>query len=333
MNFVVTRYNITGCWFGKKPPRTQVDALVLKTILSGFDVWVDTSIRMADTLVSGTAPFRVFVRDSESQGSDFAVSLWLSATDGDDNVYAINGDDPPNGEQRVEVLRSEDGGIPGTPAFFFVDTGNKALYTMRPDNIRISGKPQFDAAMRFYMEHHAQRIHRNISVDEEGVFVESLNMIGPDGEYLKPKFESELQRNPTRAEEILRRCNDIRKLIRVQDLSKKPVAERQQAVMNLLALFNAGVSEEDASESRRIKCEVDVRMSREEVEDIIRRQAECGSDEKIAFKFKGDSKPMWADECIARRKINLDVGTDAPQRLKASDLLHAIEACRRDVVL
>ena len=155
---------------------------------------------------------------------------------------------------------------------------------------------------------------------------------GTDGETLKPKFESELQKNPTVAEEILRRYNEIRKIIHVQDISKKTVEEKRSTIRRICELLDADVSDDNVSDSKRIKCEIDVHLTREEVESIIQRQGEAGSDEKVAFQFRGDKKRVWADQCIARKVVDLVIDADGPQDITARKLLNAIEHNRSIVV-
>lgn len=332
MKFVVTRYQITGCWFGRRHSEKGVNSDELNLILSGFKNWVDGASQTTATRIYGTQPFAVYVKDCDSQGLDYVVSLWLSSADQNENVYAISGDDPPNGEQHIEVLHGEDGSIPGTPAFFFVDAQHNTLYTIRPEKSRVSGKPQFDAAIRYYMAHHAQVLTRSRGVDDDGTSVVTINMYDEDGELLTPKFESELQKNPTVASEMLRRSSDIRKIVRVQNIAKKPIVEKQRLINRMLEFIGASIDQDDASKSRRIKCEVDVRLTREEVEKVIQRQAECASEEKIAFKFENDSKLKWVDRCIARREVDLPVDVDGPQSLTSQRLLEAIEQKRNDIV-
>lgn len=332
MKFVITRYLVTGCWYGRKRSDTPVKPSELNAILSGFNTWVNAATHITQTKISGTEPFKVYVKNSQASGTDYAVCLWLSSTDSNENVYTIRGDDPPNGDQSAEVISVEDGKIPGTPAFFFVDAAHNALYTMRPEKIRINGKPQFDAALRFFMARHGGTIPRSQRVDSEGADVIDLNMVGPDGETLKPKFESELQKNPTVAEEILRRYNEIRKIIHVQDISKKTVEEKRSTIRRICELLDADVSDDNVSDSKRIKCEIDVHLTREEVESIIQRQGEAGSDEKVAFQFRGDKKRVWADQCIARKVVDLVIDADGPQDITARKLLNAIEHNRSIVV-
>lgn len=332
MRFVITRYRITGCWFGRKPRDTEVNPAELDRILDGFHTWVNNTTHMTQTQILGSQPFNVFVKDCGKHGMDYVIGLWLSSTDRNDNVYAIQGDDPPNGDQRIDVLRHPDGSIPGMPAFFFVDAAANGLFAMRPEQIRISGKPQFDMAIRYYMANHAGTIERHRHVEDDGENVIELNMIGEDGATLTPRFESELQKNPTVSEEILRRVSEIRKIIRVQDISKKSIAERKSAVKRVFSLIGASIENEDVTDSRRIRCEVDVRLTREDVERLIQRQGDAASDEKIAFKFKGDKKKIWADNCIARKTIDLQFDADEPQGVTARKLLSAIERNRQLVV-
>jgi len=331
MNFIVTRYTISGCRYGRKRPNTPVNPAELKAVLDGFDSWVNAAPHMTHTRISGTQPFKVYVKDSSAQGSDFAIGLWLSSTDMSNNIYSISEDDPPNGNQRVGVTSFPDGTIPGTPVFFFVDAAKNALYAMRPEKIRLNGKPQFDAAISYFMERHGNTIPRSQRVDGDGTDVVELNMVGQDGKTLKPKFESELQKNPTQAEEILRRCGDIRKIIHIQDISKKPPEEKRSFISRLNDILGTNVSDDEVADSKRIKCEIDVQLTRDDVDRLIRKQAET-ADEKIAFKFKNDPKPMWADTCIARKAISIELQATEPQDITARDLLNAIENNRSLVV-
>ena len=332
MKFVITRYLITGCWYGKKRSGTPVNSFELNAILDGFNTWVNAATHITQTRISGTEPFKVYVKDSHADGTDYAVCLWLSSADSNENVYTIRGDDPPNGDQCAEVISFDEGMIPGTPTFFFVDAAHNALYTMRPEKIRINGKPQFDAALRFFMARRGSTIPRRLRVDNDGVDVIELNMVGPDGETLKPKFESELQKNPTVAEEILRRYKDIRKIIHVQDISKKTVDEKRSTIRRLCEILDADVSDDNVMESKRIKCEIDVHLTRDEVEKLIQRQGEAGSGEKVAFKFKGDAKQVWADQCIARKVVDLSIDADGPHDITARKLLEAIRQNRSIVI-
>lgn len=330
MKFIVTRYNISGCWYGRRRADTQVEPAELKAVLDGFNKWVNSVPHMTHTQILGTQPFKVYVKDSDAHGTDYAVGLWLSSTDASNNIYSISGDDPPNGNQRVDVTSFPDGNIPGSPAFFFVDAAHNALYAMRPEKIRINGKPQFDAAVRYFMARHGNVIPRGRRVDGNGTDVVELNMVGRDGETLRPKFESELQKNPTATDEILRRSGDIRKIIRVQDISRKPIVEKRSAISRLCEILGTNVSDDEIADSKRIKCEIDVRLTHDDVERLITGQSET-ADEKIAFKFKNDPKPMWADACIARKTVSIELDADGPQDVTARKLLAAIETNRRIV--
>lgn len=333
MRFVITEYNITGCWYGRRPVDTPVDSHVLKTILQGFCSWVNGVAHMSHTKVSGvTAPFTVHVRDCASHGNDFMVVLWLSSSRQGDDIYAISADDPPNGMQQINVQHVPDGSIAGFPAFFFVDSDHNRLLTFRHEKIRTNGRPQFDAAMRDYMSLHSNELQRSRSVDDEGENVVTIEMCGADGELLNPKFESEVRERQAEKADILRRANEIRKIIRVQDISKKPIDEKKSAVRRLFSLIGASIEHEDVSDARKIRCEIDVHLTREDVENIIRQQSDSPGDERYAFEFKGDSKKVWADKCIARRSVDIDLSSTGPQDLTARAFLDAIEARRDSIV-
>ena len=332
--FVVTQYNIVGCWYGRKAHDTPVKSEELLSVLDGFCKWVDKTPHMSHTRIGkDTYPFKVYVKDCASTGHDFLVALWLSSNETNANVYAIDENDPPNGTQTVEKKDFGKGKIPGFPAYFFVDADTCRLYTVRPTHLSVNGRAQFDAALKFYMANHAGEIQKSKRVLNDGRIAVELNMVGADGESLVPKFESTLQKVSSATETLKKRFQEIRKIVHTQDISKKPTAEKVSIVKKAFEVIGATIDDNsDVSNSRRIKCEVDVRLTLEEVQEFVKRQDEVKSNERFGFKFKGDPKTMWADTCIAKKEIELSVKAKEDMPLEAKNLLEAIEVKRPNVV-
>ena len=305
-------------------------------MVSGFCKWVNDVPHMSHTYIrTGTYPFKVYVKDCASNGHDYLVALWLSSQEKDSNIYAINENDPPNGNQAVEKKKFGKGKIPGFPAYFFIDTDACLLCTVRPIHLQINGRAQFDAALRFYMQFHAGEIQKEKRVLDDGTIAVNLNMVGPDGETLKPKFASTVQKMPGATQELKRRFREIRKIVHTQDISRKTQHEKESIVTNVFKIIGADLSKvqsRDISDSRRIKCEVDVRLELEEVERLIQRQDAVKSNERFGFMFKGDSKVLWADSCIAKKELDIPVTVSDDMPIGAEALLKALEQHKADVV-
>ena len=336
MKFIITKYRITGCWYGRKKADMSVKAPELLSVISGFCKWVNDAPHMSHTYIrSGTYPFKVYVKDCASKGHDFLIALWLSSNEKNANIYAIDEDDPPDGTQSVEKKDFGKGKIPGFPAYFFIDADTCLLYTVRPTHLQVNGRAQFDAALKYYMQFHAGEIQKEKRVLEDGTIAVDLNMVGPDDETLTPKFESTLQKVPSATQELTKRFQEIRKIVHTQDISKKTQDEKTAIVTKAFKIIGVDLAKfqsRDVSDARRIRCEVDVRLDREEVEQLIQRQDEMRSNERFGFRFKGDQKTLWADACIAKKELEIPVRVSDDMPIGAKLLLEALECDRADVV-
>lgn len=332
--FIITKYRVTGCWYGRKKSDTVVDIGELLSVMDGFCKWVDGTQHMSQTRISGKGcyPFDVYVKDCANANHDFLVALWLSSNDSNSNIYAINENDPPNGTQMVEKKEFTKGQIPGFPAYFFIDTDKCLLYTVRPSHLPINGRAQFDAAIKFYMQQHAGEIQKTKRVLQDGTIAIDLNMVSSDGEQLYPKFESTLQKVSSSTETLKKKFHEIRKIVHTQDISKKTKDEKQRLIRKAFDVIGAVLDDSDISDSKRIKCEVDVRLTLEEVEHFVKKQDEVRNNERFGFKFKGDQKIMWADSCIDKKMIEIPVKTNDGMLISARDLLDAIEKNRSSVI-
>lgn len=337
MKFVVTKYRIVGCWYGRKIPGQEVESNCVKDILSGFCQWVRGIPHISDAEIKcdGCRPFRVFVKDCAISGDDYLVALWLSSTNRDGDVYAIDMNDPPNGVQNIARTQVKKGMMAGAPAYYFVDSAGCCIYTMRPTYALVNGRAQFDAAMRFYMARHAGKLEKEKKVSDEGTIDLFLNATGADGESLIPKFESALEKVPSAIDELKKHYHKIRKIVHIQNIARKSEDEKRSIISKVLKLFEADIesmSESEVSSSRRVKCEVDVRLEASDVDRIIARQAEASGKERFGFMMDGSQKTHWADTCIARKEVDLKIEEPLGIPPGAKDVLSAVESNRSGIV-
>ena len=310
MKFQITEHTITGCWYGKRSADNRiVHKDELYSILLGFASWIGQAKHISETRITdsaSTAPFTVYVKDCACRGNDFVFALWLSSNrDDNQNVYALDVAQPPNTTHKIKKKKFDPGEIPGFPAYIFVNSAACRLYTLRPPTIMNTGRRQFDAAVRFYMEMHHGTIEKKIAVNHDGTRIVSVNMIGEKGELLAPKFNSEINRQKTAAEEILARYSEIRKIVRVRQLRNTPLVEKKGLFAKLLEFLGTTIDDADISDSNRVKVEFDVRLTRDEVQRVIRHQEKNIANEEIGFKFKNDDKMVWANECIIRKDVDI----------------------------
>ena len=336
MNFQVTVHNVTGCWYGRRSAEDRVvNSNELYTILQGMASWVGNVKHISETKIAdsaATAPFTVYVKDCASKGGDSVFTLWLSSNkDGNQIVYALNIDQPPNTEHKVNRKTFDPGEIPGFPAYIFVDSSASKLYTLRPPNILNTGRKQFDAAVQYDMEEHHATLEKKISVDQEGTQLVSINMVSDKGDLLAPKFSSEIEWQKTGTEEILSRYSEIRKIVRIRKLQNVPLAEKKGMFSMLFDFLEAKIDDADISNSNRVKVEFDVRLSRQEVRQVLKHQENNTSNEEIGFKFKNDDKMVWANQTMVKKTV--DIPTESADDIVSSEiLLSGIERVRETLI-
>lgn len=336
MQFQITKHVVSGCWYGKRSSNDrEVNANELYTILSGLASWIGNARHISETKISdsaATAPFTVYFKDCASKGGDFVFALWLSSNKEDNqNVYALNVDQPPNSTHKVNRKTFDPGEIPGFPAYIFVDTSACRLYTLRPPTIMNTGRKQFDAAVQYYMEEHHATEEKNISVEQDGTRIVSINMVGDKGQTLAPKFSSEIEWQKTSTDEILSRYSEIRKIVRVRKLRNVPLAEKKGIFSKLFDFLETKIDDADISDSNRVKVEFDVRLSRQDVRRILKYQEGNTSSEEIGFKFKNDDKLFWANESIVRKFVEIPFENE-DEIVSSQALLSGIEHVRTNLV-
>ena len=336
MLFEVTQHSVSGCWYGKRPANDrEVHSDELFTILSGLAAWIGSAKHISETKIadsSATAPFTVYFKDCASHRKDFVFALWLSSSkDGDQNVYALNVDQPPNTMHKVNRKTFDPGEIPGFPAYIFVDSASCKLYTLRPQNIKNTGRKQFDAAVQYYMEEHHASVEKELSVSQDGTRIVSINMVGENDKPLTPKFCSDIEWQKTSTDEIISRCAEIRKIVRIRKLRNVDPGEKRNLFSKLFDFLDAKIDDVDISDSNRVRVEFEVRLSRQDVRRILKHQEANTQDESIGFKFKNDDKMVWANQSIIRKSI--DIPLDGVDDIASSEaLISGIETVREDLV-
>lgn len=333
MKCVITEYVISGCWYGRKRQGTSVNPSELLSVLGGFRQWVNCTKRMEDTRIEGkTFPFEVYVKDCACIGHDFLISLWLSSTDAKNNIYTIKRDSPPDGTQEVKKRKFDDEDIPGLPTYFFIPADDCRMFAVRPKNLSVNGRTQFDAAIKHYMAKFAKKIPKEKAKLDDGTVLLSLKMTDEKGKDLSPKFESELKEVPSVAKKLLSHAQDVRKIIHTRTLVGKSPKEKKMLIGNLLSIFDADLDDESFDDSEKMRCEIDVNLTPEEIGKLIKNQDKCKAGERYGFLLKGGSSPIWADSCIARKEVDLEVSVNDDIPISAKAMLNGVESSRVDIM-
>lgn len=326
-NFIFTEYNIEHCWYGVKRGKNP-EQHKLHALFCGFNGWIRSvkDIEKTRVVAEDTKSYHVYVKDSDFKGSKFVIILWLSNTaiKKSNSVVGLKLSDRPGAGAGIKKTDLGKDFLAGVPVYFYVNTDTGKLFTMRPDGALLTGHPQFDACMRYFMKHHYGLLQKVIIKSKDGSELEvSIDNLDKDGNELEPNFISAMESKKSEQKKILTRAASIRKLVHCITVFNKPLEEKRRVFSFMRDLLDAEISDPEIKDSERIKYEVDISVTKEKLQEILERQNNAPRGERIGFKMKKENSVIWADQCISRKEIALPLMED--KVYSSLELLSVIE--------
>jgi len=330
--FLFTEFQIESCCYGSSRGK-KVSKDDLYTIFKSFDNWVSGVPHITHTkVIQDTVTYTIYVKEIASLKKDFVVTLWLSNSNKrNQNVFGLKVSDPPGASATVKHTNFGSDYIPGIPVYFFVSTGTHQMFTVRPAGAVVSGHPQFDAALRFFMLHHYDLFPKSKSVTPDGERLVVINNTDTAGNRLAPNFSSSRESKKAIRQKIESQVSDIRKIIHCMDLRTKSQEEKVGIAQGVMKYLNADITADEAKDTKRVKFEMDIEMTTEKLKTILDHQDRVGKTERIGFLLKKGTTPTWADDCISRAEHVLAVHSDTGV-FSSMDILSAIEKIRSSVL-
>lgn len=307
--FVVTAFDVGACgWYARGEDEPSA-ANRLGDVFKELVDWVkarehieETLIRVKDSRMSSP----VYASDVADKDGDFLVTLWLDKSRaGNQEVLGLNVKEPPNGSSKVASKKFGTGFIPGFPVYFFVVPEADRVYSVRPGDNQVSGHKEFDGYVQSFIGAHMGDAKSSTDAEGNKTTLHRMKKNRPEG--FSPRFSSKLKKNKREKHDILSRASDIRKIVSSRNLKNESAESKRDFINGLLRVFDLDITADEVGKSKFAKCFIDVELTREQVETMLDTPVRG---ERIGFVLKGDSKIKWADQCIDRNDIDLDVDPD-----------------------
>ena len=300
--FILTKYTVDACWYGRRPTGTQPDATEFSGIVRRYFAWINGLPSIEDTLVQGVD---VYVREVASdRGNVYLFTLWLT-TSRDGSSCALKLTSRPGAQSKVEQRRYSQGFTPGCPMYLYVDTSSMVVYTIKPEKSVIGGKSFFERAIRNFMLFHPpceQLLLRN----EAGVAVAGNDAVQS---VRQPIFRLKQSVNQTEADSIIGLAPEIRKIVHTIPVTDETKSVLTPFVGNVWQLFGLSIGESIESNIHELRYEVNVDLSTEDLREMLEHQNHSTFSDRLGFKVSASEggRILWADRVVDQTTCELNV--------------------------
>ena len=304
--FEFTEYDVTDCRFGRLV-KDKDRRCALGDTVSGFHAWVQAAKHLAETRIESPGE-ELYVKESGVSGDLYGFVLW-KRMGVESSVCAINADDPPNAETKVKVRMFGENDIPGEPLYFIVNPGANRLFAVRPSSARPIGRADLVQAIKFFMGIRSKHVQSRQSMPGQG-HLESVR--SSSGESAKePVFRVRVKKRQSVLDRVLENPNHVKTLVHTIPFKDKNPRQRWSILSPLLKFFHEDLGGESFERTRSVTYAIAVDgMQREDVEKAIDAQERAAPGQRIGFKLTKSNQTIWADECLSRRTVNLEIESE-----------------------
>lgn len=323
-------YRVTHCgYYGRGDSEPSLAGL--ESTLEALKDW-SQDLRLAETRMEGVGEcLPSYLLDIARYGSCWTIVLWNEVPAEDGKVNSVLGTDRV-GAADVHATTLQDGAIPGfaTYAAFFPDVG---IYVALKHGDVITGTKQLKNYISTYLHRSSPWVRVDVVNAEEPEILGYLEIDADDEEIrtdLAPRFGIQLVRTGEQRAKIIGNHAKVRKIIRVREIPTVTAPERVgfQRILQVL-----GLEGEPSAKSVRIRHEVPMRVSREQLRDLIDSVEEELEPRRndIAVVYDKDPKPHWLSGSIPH--LELDVSIDRDGAVFPAGRLARSLAARRNELL
>lgn len=131
MELTTITYDITECGFYRHGAQLP-EGGELKYMLTELQKWAENR-QVLETITYNPGPNRqaAYCQSITSDGDDWLITLFVSAEDGEGQIFKINGAETVNDVTAGNVVNAKENDIIGHPAFFHINTAKKVLRPIR----------------------------------------------------------------------------------------------------------------------------------------------------------------------------------------------------------
>lgn len=336
----ISFYSINRCGYYKRGQKGAVFGNVSE-LLPALKQWV------TEKPLGETCTFQVKEEDAHDRtyclrmvrrtnGATILV-LWNETPSSEGNVATVDAD-APVGSASVSLTEIPKNSIPGYATYFWILPDRQVIATVSFQH-RISGyRPLYKylrGFLRRFFYPHVALNEPSVGVDQEVIgyrhTAESPVL------HLIPSFRLAAVQHPGQITLIKSRRNDIRKIVRKEDLS--PLHKEDGTLIRKL-LVGFGIANPQTSPiDYRIRYEMGYTPDVDELDEIIQSwQDSLGpntdDDEwnDVGFIFSGEQSPHWLSYSLERHVIELNVERENEELVNPVSLLKALEGRRKSLL-
>jgi len=305
--FEFTEYDVTDCRFGRPVKGENPRGKLVETV-DGFHAWVCSAKHLSDTRIESPGD-ELYVKESAKAGNLFCVVLW-KRVGAAASVCAINANDPPNAETKVKVQAFETNDIPGEPLYFILDPSAGRMFAVRSTTAQRIGHADVCRAMRFFMGIRSKAVSSRCRMTAEGPEKE---IIGTEGEEpaKEPTFKIRVKRQKSMLDRVLENPGQVNCLVHTIPFKDMNAPKRKRILKPLLQYFHKDLGEDDFDRTRYVSYKIAVDgLVRDDVEKAISAQENALPGQKVGFRLKNTRQTLWADSCLSRQTVDLDIASE-----------------------
>lgn len=331
-NVKVQFYRITkfGYYrYGQNEPEFGSASEILDELFS----WVRRNDKtLAETCTyepeDGEDEYKSFCFDlvKNNQTGDFVIVTWNETPTNDGRVVTVDGSQTV-GNVDINFTDLPEGSIPGYATYFWFIPDHNVFASIRFHHSLLIGKKSLDR----YLKEFAAKFTSFVVTEETDEEIEILGYSDNDDEthHLTADFKSYLFTKPGQVDYILHNIENIKKIIRKNELNPQVALDRN-IWQKFLEKLNVSHQNNILTEEVKIKYEVPFSPNIEEVNAIIEDWNDHHESkwDDIGFKFESDNQIQWLSHSVAKDEFELDVTRDNEEIVDAQSLLDALTRIR-----
>ena len=297
--YCITKYMVKSCHYGRGGESSTDDNARFSRVIDRFSAWASSAENIGRTALLDK---RIFIKECHSDGNgNYAFVLWL-ATSEDSISCALKLAAKPGEKDQIDMQKHGDGFIPGCPLYFFINTSEPFVYTIRPSFAVLNGKTEFEQALRDYMGWYDEGTQMPLIKEDGTAFVQ---MQQP---YNHPVLTLQVGFSVAEKDLLVGHADEIYKLVHVVYPSEPTKRSITRFVNSMSKHLNLDVEHRHFSHTDAIRYEMDVEFTGQDVSTLLERENELRGSERIGFKGRGTKgNVIWADRALLRQIVELKI--------------------------
>lgn len=327
-------YNIQHCGYYKN---NRYCFGSVSEMLSDLQKWI-SGRTLKETLTYGVSEknessiLETYCHSVASDEEEFLMVTWNETPSSDGRTMAIQTAVPIE-NAKIEVQKVPDGYTPGYPSYFWFLPGKNMFATIQFETL-LNGRANLNAYLNGFLEHYSNRCRyfkTKGDEDDHVAYQDDDNGVG----FYAPRFTSTVMTLPGPVDEIIRRREEIRKII------KKDVHIHERKMEPLFTFLGIPIrgKTQNASQKRSYKIEIDAEPSKSELNAIIKKwkkDVQTNPSEDIGFRLRKTKETLWLQKAVPG--IEIDLAIDYEIKLgnvlfDSLTLLNALQSKREKILL